>query len=392
MGDSDKVSALKRRVFDSYTDEDSILKFCREINSLGIFDSFTMSSKAKVKLAELSILLVERGESYSFKIANFMEMIAFTIQNNLLKFSAVQAFQHHRHVIEVEDVELAFMDLFEIMEHTYSYVELKIPGSLDYGDGWNGARLKDQELLKWLYEKGATSEENSTVSIKDYEDKIMEIFNVKDRQARKYKTKYELRGWVKSKNAPNISKIWLTFTPDVSETTPASPASPAPYHRYQKIAKKVEIYQKHTTKGCAGDAPDASVTTDDIQSDHETLPDEDLHGIASNPNDPNAPDALNEIGLRQIQQKRAKEKIDPSKLTLMEKDILEFIEKGFTFRKVNDISRKFVSQYTDYDEKPAKEKIAEFTAKGILIPTKENGILFLTVNKDKFKSHEEVGK
>ena len=37
--------------------------------------------------------------------------------------------------------------------------------------------------------------------------------------------------------------------------------------------------------------------------------DEDLQGIASNPNDPNASDALNEIGLRKIKQKRAEKEI-----------------------------------------------------------------------------------
>lgn len=390
MGDSDKVAALKRRVFDSYTDENSILEFCREINSLEIFNSFTISSNAKIMFAELSIYLVERGESYSSKIANFMEMIAFTIQNNLLKFSAVQAFQHQRDIIEVEDVELAFMDLFEIMEHTYSFVESKIPGSLDYGDGWDGARLKDQEVLKWLYEKKATSEENSTVSIQEYEDKIKETFNVKDRQARKYKKAHESRGWIKSKNAPNISKVWLTFTPNMSETSPASPASPAPYHRYQQITKNIESYSKPTPKGCAGDASVASVASDNTQDDHKTLSDEDLQGIASNPNDPRASDALNEIGLRQIQRKNSQVRIDPSKFTLMEKDILEFMDHGLTFQNIGEVSRKFVSQYSDYDEKPAKQKIAEFTAKGILTPKTEEGLIFITVNKDKFKQVEGV--
>lgn len=390
MGNSDKVAALKRRVFDSYTDETSILKFCKEISCLEIFESFTMSSEAQKKFAKLSVYLVERGEYYSSKIANFMEMIAFTIQNNLLKFAAVQAFQHHRQVITIEDVELAFMDLFEIMEHTYSFVESKIPGSLDYGDGWNGARLKDQDVLKWLYEKKATSEEDSTISIQQYEDKIKETFNVKDRQARKYKNKHESRGWIKSKNAPNISKVWLTFTPDVSDASPASQVSPAPYHMYQKIAKNIESYSKPTPNGCAGDTSVAPVTNDNTQDDHETLADEDLQGIASNLNDPRAPDALNEIGLRQIQQKNSKKRIDPSKFTLMEKDILEFIDHGLTFQNISEISRKFVSQYSDYDEKPAKQKIAEFATKGVLTPTTEDGLILITINKSRFKSMDEV--
>ena len=242
MGDSNKIDALKRRVFDSYNDEDSILEFCKKISNLEVFESFTMDIDAKVRFFELSSCLVERGQSYSNKIANFMEMITFTIQNNLMNFAAVQAFQHFRNIINVEDVEIAYMDLFEIMEHTYQFVELKIPGLLDYGDGWQGARLKDQEILKWLYEQGATTEESSNVSIQKYEDQLMDLYNISDRQSRTYKSKHESNGWIKSKNAPGISKIWLTFNPHLTESTGATLATPAPYHNYQKLVEKLKPY------------------------------------------------------------------------------------------------------------------------------------------------------
>lgn len=302
MGESNKVNALKKRVFDSYTDEDSILSFCSMVKELEVLKSFTMSSDAKVRFAELSIHLMERGESYSPKIANFMEMIVFTLQNNLLKFSAVQAFQHTRSVIEVEDVELAFMDLFEVMEHTYQYVEYKIPGNLDYGDGWHGARLKDQEALEWLYEIRATSEESSNISIKEYEDKLMEIFNVKSRQAQKYKNKHESKGWIKSKKGPNVSKVWLNFDPEESERIGALPALGAPYQQYQKIVKNLKSYESFNTKGCAGNAPNAGIKSNDIKKsesleddhidegkiDYESLGDEDLWNIAYHENNPEA--------------------------------------------------------------------------------------------------------
>lgn len=282
MGDSDKVDALKRRVLDSSNDDMSLIDFGEKISGLEAFESFKMSSDTKVRFAELSILLVQRGTSYSPKIANFLEMIAFTIQNNLLKFAAVQAYQHGRSLIEVEDVDLAFIDLFELLEHCYQYVEYKIPGNLDYGDGWQGARLKDQEALKWLYEMGAISEDETTVSVKDYEDRLGQIFNVRERQAQKYKNKHETQGWIKSKTGQKegvgFSKIWITFNPEC-KSTDAPDASPAPYQQYKKLVRKVESYENSNHKGGAPDAGGAPVETDDEDPevvDSKSMTDEEI--------------------------------------------------------------------------------------------------------------------
>lgn len=257
MGNKDKTDALKRRIFDSSDDEDSISKFHRKINELDVFETFKMSEDAKNKFAELSIALVYKGETYSKKICNFTEMIAFTIQNNLLKFSAVQAYQHRRSIIKLEDVELAYLDLFEVMEHTYEFIESKIHGSLDYGDGWKGARFKDQEALKWLYDKGTTSEETSNISIKEYENKLMELFNVKERRASEYKNKHESMGWIKSKKHPGVSKVWLNFNPDDSKSSPAIHAIQA-YHIYNQIVEKVN------SKRSASIAPIAPIKIEDV--------------------------------------------------------------------------------------------------------------------------------
>ena len=35
----------------------------------------------------------------------------------------------------------------------------------------------------------------------------MDLYNINDRQARTYKSKHESNDWIKSKNAPGISKI-----------------------------------------------------------------------------------------------------------------------------------------------------------------------------------------
>ncbi len=260
MGKNDKTNALERRVYDEATDTDSINKFCNEISTLEVFESFSMADNAKKRFVEHSTKLVERGDFHSAKMANFMEMMAFTLQNNLLKFSAVQAFQHGRAKIEVTDVELAFMDLFEIMDHAYEFIDLKVPGTLDYGDGWQGARLKDQEALSWLQEKGATSEKASKVSIKEYENKLREIYNVKSRQAAKYKNKHQSNGWIKSKKAPNVSKVWLNFEPE-SNPLPALHVTDAPHRAYKKIVEKYRHKKIPYSNNVAGNAPIASIDT-----------------------------------------------------------------------------------------------------------------------------------
>ena len=327
MGDNDKTDALKRRVFDSFNDEDSIQDFCNYVNKLMVFESFNMDSSAKTRFAELSIYMTEHGESYSPKIANFIEMVAFTLQNKLLKFAAIQAFQHGRNVIEVIDVEIAYVDLFEILEHAYGFVEYKIPGSLDYGDGWQGARSKDQEALKWLYEKGATSEEESNVSIQEYEDKLSEIFNIKDRQARKYKNKHETKGWVKTRKAPNISKIWLGFRPNPSDPLPALPAIGAPYQEYKKLVKKIKELPKVEPEGGAGNASIAGIEKGDIpigkgDSNLDELTNEDLWNISQHgtgPTGEKAEDALNERLIK-------KEPVFSHTEDFIKNDILQIVE------------------------------------------------------------------
>jgi len=117
----------------------------------------------------------------------------------------------NKNQIEPKHVELAFMDYAEILEHTYSFIDNKILGSLDYGENWAGAVKKDQDILKWLHEKGATSMNTSTVSIKDYKEKIMDLYNVKEKQAGRHKTRHEESGWIKSKKGQHDSKVWLAF-------------------------------------------------------------------------------------------------------------------------------------------------------------------------------------
>ena len=81
------------------------------------------------------------------------------------------------------DVELAFIDLFEIMHHNFMFVDKKVPGLLNYGEGWQGAEGLDQEALLWLHNNGATSQKDTKIQINEYLDILMDLFSVKKRRA-----------------------------------------------------------------------------------------------------------------------------------------------------------------------------------------------------------------
>ena len=218
MVGTDKTKQFEMRVREKRDYKGSIDNFCNFLDSINIPENFELTEEATDTFVELHRLLVKRGSNKSPKILNFIKMIDYSIQNMLLKFSAIQALQESKGIIERRHVELAFIDYSEILEHTYDYIENKILGTLDYGENWNGAFNKDKELLKWLHEQGATSKENSKVSIKEYKEKIMEVYNVKEKQAGRYKAKHEEKGWIESKKGQHDSKVWIKFKPKIESS------------------------------------------------------------------------------------------------------------------------------------------------------------------------------
>lgn len=209
-----KEESLIRNIRDEEVDGDAIYRFCQLLEGLESFQKFRATPEAVNRFEELFFDLYHYGMDYNQKIRNFMDIIAYTLQTFLLKFSAVQAFQHDRSIIQPADVELAYMDLFEIMHHTYQYVNNKIPGFLNYGEGWQGAEAMDQEALQWLLQKGAV-DEDSAIDSTLYAEQIMTLFEVKDRRAREIIKKHYEKGWIHRKKGFQNTKIWITFEPDL---------------------------------------------------------------------------------------------------------------------------------------------------------------------------------
>ena len=209
-----KEESLIRNIRDEEVDGDAIYRFCQLLEGLESFQKFRATPEAINRFEELFFDLYYYGMNYNQKIRNFMDIIAYTLQTFLLKFSAVQAFQHDRSIIQPADVELAYMDLFEIMHHTYQYVNNKIPGFLNYGEGWQGAEAMDQEALQWLIDEGAISED-AAIDSTLYAEHIMTLFEVKDRRAREIIKKHHEKGWIHRKKGFQNTKIWISFKPDL---------------------------------------------------------------------------------------------------------------------------------------------------------------------------------
>ncbi len=214
MSGIDRTEAYKSRVLEINSSDDSVNSFIQFMKSLKPADEYKITTDGKVEFLNVFDILVKRGFSYSKKVRNFVDLYDFTIQDILLKMSYVQALQDGVEVITDQHVSWAFIDLFEFLEHLYLFVEYKIMGGIDYDEEWNGATDKDKELLSWLHDKGASSRENSTVSIGNYEEKIQEVFQVKERQAINIKQKHERNNWIKSKKGSHESWVWLGFSPN----------------------------------------------------------------------------------------------------------------------------------------------------------------------------------
>lgn len=211
MTGTSKMDAYEENIFNDADDRIALQDFCSYVESLPEFTEFRATDEAKTLFLELFLDLIDYGTTYNDKIRNFTDIIGYTLQTFLLKFSAVQALQHDRNTISSIDVELAYNDLLEILTHTFQYVNKKVPGFLNYGEGWQGAEPYDQEALKWLHQQGATSEDRA-VQTAEYEQKIMDTFNVKDRRAREIIKQQQDQGWIERKRKTH-SKVWITFTP-----------------------------------------------------------------------------------------------------------------------------------------------------------------------------------
>ncbi|NOZ68403.1 MAG: hypothetical protein GXP46_03980, partial [Deferribacteres bacterium] len=176
---------------------------------------FILEEAALKELENLHLELVLQGYAHSLIGRNYTHIAAYDLQDKLLKLSALQAAIHQRENITREDVRAAFVDMVELWGHTLHYIEAKVMGRLDYGSGWNGAAGKAQECLRWLFQQGASSRENSKVSISEFVAQIEKVYGVANETARKRLYRFQENGWIEAAQlGQHDSRVWLAFEPE----------------------------------------------------------------------------------------------------------------------------------------------------------------------------------
>ncbi len=175
----------------------------------------TFTENAKRRFLDLHLELIKQGLMHSQKGRNYIRLIDYDLQDKLLKVCVVLALaRKNETVIDTEDVELAFLDMTEFLACNLDFVNTKILGYLDYGEQWGGARKEDADILKWLWEQGATSKEESRVSISEYISKIAEVCGLTTSGATAKYRRHKKNGWVDSEQVGSIdTKVWLLVRP-----------------------------------------------------------------------------------------------------------------------------------------------------------------------------------
>jgi len=205
----------------------------------------TFSEDFKELFKRYHSLLINFGRTFGLRASNFTRMMAFTLQNWLFKMSAILARSEKRTEVNGWDVERAFVDLLEMLDSTFRFVEKKVRGDLDYGESWGGATGKDREMLELLALADAISEEKSCITIEGYIENIRKIMELSESGARKKYRRHKKNGWILSKQRQQITKVWLAFKPPKESGDDflgdlGVPVSLA----YQEILKKIDDEKK----------------------------------------------------------------------------------------------------------------------------------------------------
>lgn len=165
--------------------------------------------------------LILVGTSFTPKLANFTALISKRIWASLIKLAAIHAFYETTNKDEILITESAlnkaYVDMFEFFVHSLDFVERKILGLMDYGETWDGATGQYVEVLEYLNKQGATSFDDSKVTIEEIHEQIKTIFSVESKRSAQYKLKTMCkRGWVgKQQKGTNDSRVWLNIQPKV---------------------------------------------------------------------------------------------------------------------------------------------------------------------------------
>jgi DNA polymerase III delta prime subunit len=241
----DRNPASEQRLEGACTDGHDFASYLLKVREAATHP-LTFSEDFKELFIKYHALLVELGRRFGPKASNFSRMMEFTLQNWLLKMSAILTRSEKRTEVNGRHVERAFVDLLEILDSTFRFVEKKVHGELDYGESFSGATGHDRSMLQWLAQRGATSEEKSDVTIAEYIRKIQDDMKYSEAGARKRYQKHKNNRWIDSNQRQLATRVWLAFKPpqkyrddflgDLGDTVTLA---------YQEVVSKIQSGRKN---------------------------------------------------------------------------------------------------------------------------------------------------
>lgn len=209
--------------------EEKVIDFYRnQLSKYVVQPAFTITLDPDAYLVFKRMIaeLILVGTSFTPKLANFTALISKRIWSSLIKLAAVHAFYENTTkdniLITESALNKAYVDMFEFFVHSLDFIERKILGLMDYGETWDGATGQYVEVLEYLNKQGATSFDDSKVTIDEIHEQIKNIFNVESKRSAQYKLKTMCKkGWIGKKHKGGKdaeSRVWLNIQP---KTDPA---------------------------------------------------------------------------------------------------------------------------------------------------------------------------
>lgn len=197
---------------------------------------FIFSEGSKELLLEYLQYLLIQGKVHSQKISNMIKIFNWTIFDYFIRFSCIIAGSYRTNIVTKEHIQLAFMDLTELLQAHFDFIDQRIEGNLDYGVGWKGAEYKDRICLEHLYNEDCLSLEKSTISIAEFKEYIEEIYKVRKDQAQKIWQKYKENDWVEGKQIGQYdSRVWLKFDPQIDNIISQGHKGSKGYNLYKSV-------------------------------------------------------------------------------------------------------------------------------------------------------------
>jgi len=143
------------------------------------------------------------------------EKMFYSVKQYFVKIATILAISKEETEVSLETARQACFDCAHFLLNTINYYSTNSQISLS-ADIWHTGDSTKAMLLEWIHYKGATSEYESNIGIRNCQDAIGDLFGVNDRQSRSIFNKMKKEGLLKSKKGQHDSKVWLGFTPELS--------------------------------------------------------------------------------------------------------------------------------------------------------------------------------